>query len=105
MLLSTGDCNPTVLKPIFSVSLACWLGLSAPWVCAQAEQPQAAAKQALIFESAMKTYQPFKEQPLGSWAEFNQEAYRFGGWKAYARDIHRARQAEKPADSGKRASP
>jgi hypothetical protein len=36
--------------------------------------------------SAMGTYRPSADTPVGSWKEANERVNRIGGWRAYARE-------------------
>lgn len=44
----------------------------------------AAATKALDYQSPLKTYQGFREQPLQNWREANDLVGRIGGWRIYA---------------------
>lgn len=39
---------------------------------------------ALPYQSVFSGYQSFKEQPVSSWREINDEVEKIGGWRAYA---------------------
>lgn len=63
-----------------------------------AEQPDPlnseAATPALNYQSPLKTYQGFSEQPLHDWREANELVGRIGGWRTYAQEPW-----EQPSDS------
>lgn len=47
--------------------------------------------------SALGTYRPLDEMPVGSWKEANERVNRIGGWRAYAREA--AQPAAAPAST------
>jgi hypothetical protein len=53
-----------------------------------------AATMALDYQSPLKAYQGFREQPLQNWREANDLVGRIGGWRTYAMEPW-----EQPSDS------
>lgn len=51
----------------------------------------------LSFQSVMKDYRPYSEQPVGSWAEANRTVAQIGGWRAYAREASQPESKGAPA--------
>lgn len=45
-----------------------------------------AATPAVHYQSPLKTYQGFSEQPLHDWREANELVGRIGGWRTYAQE-------------------
>jgi hypothetical protein len=41
---------------------------------------------ALSFRSALETYRPHADEPVGDWRKANDEVGRIGGWRTYARE-------------------
>ena len=44
----------------------------------------------LPYQSVLGTYQSYKEQPISSWREVNDEVEKIGGWRAYAREASKS---------------
>jgi len=40
----------------------------------------------LRYHSALERYQPYKEQPVQSWRDANDNVGRIGGWRVYAKE-------------------
>ena len=51
------------------------------------------------FRSVLEGYQPFSDEPVGSWREANDTVGRIGGWRAYAKEASSAASAARPAAS------
>jgi hypothetical protein len=70
-------------------TFACLCLLALP-VSAWAELPDPldaqAAAPAVHYQSPLKTYQGFSEQPLQDWREANELVGRIGGWRTYAQE-------------------
>lgn len=70
-------------------AFACLASLVLP-VGAWAELPDpldaGAATSALHYQSPLKAYQGFSEQPLHNWREANDLVGRIGGWRTYAQE-------------------
>ena len=68
-------------------AFACLVLLALP-VSAWAELPDPldaqAATPAVHYQSPLKTYQGFSEQPLHNWREANELVGRIGGWRTYS---------------------
>lgn len=85
-------------------AFACLCLLALP-VSAWAELPDPldaqAATPAVHYQSPLKTYQGFSEQPLQDWREANELVGRIGGWRTYAQEPYTeevsAQQATDPA--------
>lgn len=70
-------------------AFACLVLLALP-VASRAESPDPldaqAATPALHYQSPLKAYQGFSEQPLHNWREANDLVGRIGGWRTYAQE-------------------
>lgn len=70
-------------------AFACLASLVLP-VGAWAESPDPldaqAATPALHYQSPLKAYQGFSEQPLHNWRQANELVGRIGGWRTYAQE-------------------
>lgn len=53
---------------------------------AQATSAAPAAPTPLTYKSALENYQPYKDQPVESWREANDNVGRIGGWRVYANE-------------------
>jgi hypothetical protein len=86
-----------------------WALLAAGAAVAQAGPPQAAPADApFSYRSVLERYQPYSEQPVGSWPEANDTVGRIGGWRAYAREVQeaaKAKEAAEPKATGPAANP
>jgi len=82
-------------------TLACLL-LLLP-ISAWAELPDpldsAAVTTVLDYQSPLKTYQGFREQPLRNWREANELVGRIGGWRTYAMEPWEQSSDSAPAPS------
>lgn len=56
-------------------------------------------------ESAFRTYQPFVDQPVLSWPQANAQVQAIGGWRAYAKEVYRARAAKPLSQPGQSSKP
>lgn len=52
-----------------------------------ADTSRSALPSTLKYESPLRAYKAYAEQPVGSWREANDRVGRIGGWRAYAREI------------------
>lgn len=80
-----------------------WLAVLALPVGAWAEPPDPldaqAATPAVHYQSPLKAYQGFSEQPLHNWREANDLVGRIGGWRTYAQEPYtQAIPAQQPAE-------
>ena len=55
------------------------------------------------YRSALERYQPYKEQPVQSWRDANDNVGRIGGWRVYAKEA--VPQEENTNASGRAADP
>lgn len=56
---------------------------------------------AVVYRSALSTYRPHAEQPVGAWREANETVNRVGGWRAYAREARVPQPPVSPASAPK----
>lgn len=83
--------------------------LAAATVCinaqAQGAAPQAdvrrtaeppVAERPVQFNSALRSYRGFADEPVGPWREANDTVRRIGGWQAYGRESRDALRAPTP---------
>ena len=76
-----------------------WALLAAGAAAAQAGPPPGApAGTPFSYRSVLEQYQPYAEQPVGSWRDANDTVGRIGGWRAYAREVQEANKAKETAD-------
>lgn len=77
-----------------------WLAVLALPVGAWAEPPDPldaqAATPAVHYQSPLKAYQGFSEQPLHNWREANDLVGRIGGWRTYAQEPYTQEPGESP---------
>lgn len=83
-------------------AFACLVLLALP-VASRAESPDPldaqAATPALHYQSPLKAYQGFSEQPLHNWREANDLVGRIGGWRTYAQEPYTQQiPAQQPAE-------
>ncbi|MBU0900911.1 hypothetical protein [Pseudomonas spirodelae] len=76
---------PLIRRPVFTCLALLMLPLRS-W----AELPNPlngeAVTPALHYQSPLKAYQGFSEQPLSDWPEANERVARIGGWRTYAQE-------------------
>jgi len=51
------------------------------------EPTRSALPSKLMYESPLRAYKAYADQPIESWREANDRVGRIGGWRAYAREI------------------
>ena len=77
-----------------------WALLAAGAAAAQsAPPPQAPDPAPSSFRSALEGYQPYAEQPVGSWRDANDTVGRIGGWRAYAREAAASAAEPRPSSA------
>lgn len=77
-------CFPFARRQAF-ICLA-WLLPAGSWAESPDPLDAQAATPALHYQSPLKTYQSFAEQPLHDWREANDLVGRIGGWRTYAQE-------------------
>ena len=80
------------------------LGLAGP-LLAGAQTPAAPAGGGLGHDSVLSRYQSFKEPPLASWPEANEQVRRIGGWRTYGLEKDRAAPLTPPTPPATADSP
>lgn len=77
-----------------------WLLPASSWAESPDPLDAQAATPALHYQSPLKAYQGFSEQPLHDWREANDLVGRIGGWRTYAQEPYAQEQREsQPADT------
>lgn len=77
-----------------------WAQTAAVGVASEGPAPRSALVQTSVplkFQSVMKDYRPYSDQPVGSWAEANRTVEQAGGWRAYAREASQPEAEGAPA--------
>ena len=81
-----------------------WLLPAGSWAESPDPLDAQAATPALHYQSPLKAYQGFTEQPLHDWREANDLVGRIGGWRTYAQEPYaqetetQATPAQQPAE-------
>lgn len=94
------------LLPAAMLAMLCSAWTAAATPLADEATPLAAAPTSISgespgFRSPYEDYRRYSPQALRPWPEVNHEVGRAGGWRAYAREIHEARnQADRNAATG-----
>lgn len=77
-----------------------WLLSTGSWAESPDPLDAQAATPALHYQSPLKAYQGFSEQPLHDWREANDLVGRIGGWRTYAQEPYAQEPwAPQPADT------
>ncbi|MDO9618799.1 MAG: hypothetical protein Q7J43_14110 [Pseudomonas sp.] len=63
-----------------------WLLPAGSWAESPDPLDAQAATPAVHYQSPLKAYQGFSEQPLHNWREANELVGRIGGWRTYAQE-------------------
>ena len=95
---------PFIRRQVFT-----WLALLVLPAGSWAESPDPlnaeAATPALHYQSPLKAYQGFSEQPLHNWREANELVGRIGGWRTYAQEPWESPSAEPAGEPSAKEQP
>ncbi len=72
-----------------------WTAASAQGRSADPPAPPPGAVALPKYESALRDYRAFADEPIASWREANDTVRRIGGWQTYSREAYQA--LRKPA--------